>query len=172
MDGNVFRWNRDRQLCTGAGFAQQRSSEHLHALAHSAQAVAFFAVGTEAIVLNFKAAASIVLLEPQAAGACLGMANHIGHAFPHDKRKHALLHGGKFNRGCSVTLNGQARGFERGLGLREFGGEAFGAVSANRVTNLGERLPGDFGDFQNFFAGSCRIAGDQLAGQFRFQGND
>src|SRR6202007_3329966 len=74
---------RDGKRCSWLGDALQGAAEHLYALAHAAQAVAFDTGRSQTIVLNLQTARAVLLLQTQAASSSLRVADHIGYAFAH-----------------------------------------------------------------------------------------
>jgi len=153
-----FQGQSDGERGAGSVAALQRAAQHFDAFAHAAQSIALGAGDAAAIVLNFEAAVAVLLLETHAAGVGVGVTHHVSDGFAHGQGKNALLHGGNFHGGGGIALHGEAGGFERGLGLGEFGGEPLTAVSADRVADVGERLAGDLLDFADLFSGALRIA--------------
>ena len=82
------------------------------------------------------------------------------------------MHRWKVDGGGRIALHGQAGGFQRGLGLRQFRHKPLRTIPANGVAHIGQGLARDLLDFADFFSRPLRIAVDQFACEFGLQRND
>ena len=141
----------DGEFGAGLRAAVERAAEYFDALAHAAQSVAFVLRAAAAVVFDLEPARTVALFQTQRASASMGVAHYVGDGFPDSHRQHAFLERGKLYAG-GLAFYGDARGFERGPGLREFGRQSLRAVAADGVANFRQCLAGNLFDLADLDA--------------------
>src|SRR5437879_3887632 len=110
---HFFERQRDRQSRARFISAIERAAEHLDALPHSAEPIAFHGGETLSVVGDLQPAHAVLLLDPQPAVAGVGMTHHIGHTLADRQRQDALLHRRQLHTCRCITLHREACGLER-----------------------------------------------------------